>query len=167
MSGMIGTARSRSGVITSAPLGTSQPAFLATLTAESDLAYNDDYYLTGTEIFDNGNNLAINAVGSSAGSSGCVFTAPVTGRYQINYDWTLADVPTDLGYYWARIVTSNRYYNQNIGIEPNASNNYLPGSMSVLVDMDTSDYCQVLIHQHAGTTQADFSYGSFSGFLVA
>ena len=47
MSGIINSAGSRSGVITSAPLGTDQPAFLATLTAITNLAYNTDYYPTG------------------------------------------------------------------------------------------------------------------------
>ena len=166
MSGIIGSARSRSGVITSAPLGTSQPAFLATLTAITDMVANADYFPTGTEIFDNGNNLAINAVGST-GVSGCLFTAPITGRYQINFSWTIADVPTDLGYFWCRIVTSNREYYQNIGIEPNATNSHLPGHMSALVDMDANDICHVLVHQHAGSNEADLAYGSFSGFLVA
>ena len=144
-----------------------QPAFLATLTAQDNLTDNTNYYFTGTEHFDNGSDLTINPVGTSAGTSGCVFTAPVDGRYQLNFDWVLNDIPADLGYFFASIITSARAYHTKVGIEPNAGTGFLCGAVTLLADMDDGDTAFMMMYQTGGASQTDFVMGYFSGFLAA
>ena len=143
-----------------------QPAFLASLTAQDNLANATNYYFTGTEHFDNGSDLAINAVGTTGGTDGCIFTAPVDGRYQLNFEWVLNDIPDDLGYYFASITTTARTYHTKVGIEPNAGTGFLCGAVTLLADMDDGDTAYMMMYQAGGAAETDFVRGSFSGFLA-
>ena len=139
-----------------------QPAFLVTKTTirvdkpnsgEETIAFE-------TEVFDQNADFASNT-----------FTAPVTGKYQLNATIRLDEVDTAASYVRIRINTSNRIY-VNI-IDPNfsADLSYLTLNLSVLADMDASDTAIVEVGQSGGSAQMDLpgnaQYQQFSGYLVA
>jgi len=146
------------GIITK-PL---QPAFLA------KSANNDQTNLTlntntavafGTEIFDNNSDFASN-----------VFTAPVTGRYHLNFHIRIDNIDSVTQYTIILLVTSNRnlqFIHGNSGY--NSDVNYMSIQGSHLVDMDAGDTAAVHVSLPSlGTAQADISSEShFSGYLVA
>jgi len=146
------------GIITK-PL---QPAFLA------KSANNDQTNLTlntntavafGTEIFDNNSDFASN-----------VFTAPVTGRYHLNFHIRIDNIDSVTQYTIILLVTSNRnlqFIHGNSGY--NSDMNYMSIQGSHLVDMDAGDTAGVHVSLPSlGTAQADISSEShFSGYLVA
>ena len=137
----------------------SQPAFLAFATAQSGIAEDTDVtILFGTEVFDQGGNFASNT-----------FTAPVTGRYQLNLNIRLDDIDIDSGYYYLKIITSNRQYRTILSPGAfDADPNYWGMSESVLADMDASDTVYCVIYQEAsGAVQtAITNEANFSGYLV-
>ena len=99
------------------------------------------------------------------------FTAPVTGKYQVNVRIRVDVIDTAAAYYLVKIRASNRDILVDI-LEPDISGADIPyHSMggSVLVDMDASDTCSVIISQSGGTAQSDIQSGtntSFSGYLA-
>ena len=113
---------------------------------------------TGTEYFDQDSNFASNT-----------FTAPVTGKYQFNYDLRLQSMDIDTSYYIINLKTSNRTY-ANV-ISPNrftADPDYFPVSFAILADMDANDTVYIEIYVAGGAAQLDVSASSwFSGYLVA
>ncbi len=120
---------------------------------------------TVTERFDQNGDFASNT-----------FTAPVTGRYQLNVIIYTADAPNDLAYFTIRLVTSNREYYAifdpgQAGLT--GANSYHTLHINVLADMDASDTAKVRILQNNGTAQTDIDGGvsdtpsNFSGYLVA
>ena len=139
-----------------------QPAFLATPASEqANIATDSDITVVfGTEIFDQGGNFASNT-----------FTAPVTGKYQFNARIRVDVIDTAALYYLVKIRASNRDILVDI-LEPDISSSDLPyHSMggSVLVDMDASDTCYVIVEQNGGTAQSDIQSGTnttFSGYLA-
>jgi len=146
------------GIITK-PL---QPAFLA------KPANNDQTNLTlntstavafGTVIFDNNSDFASNE-----------FTAPVTGRYHLNFHIRLDNIDDATQYTIILLVTSNRtlqFIHGNSGYD--ADVNYMSIQGSHLVDMDAGDTAGVLVSLPSlGAAQADLHAEShFSGYLVA
>ena len=141
-------------------ISANHPAFLARPSgSQTDIANSGvvDVVL-GAEVFDQGDNFASNT-----------FTAPVTGKYQLNATATLVDLRTDAAYYEFRIITSNRNYESAI-IDPDAFDSTVPYwhlSVSVLADMDASDTAKVAIVQSGGTASTDINTNThFSGFLV-
>ncbi len=100
------------------------------------------------------------------------FTAPVTGRYQLNVIIYTADAPNDLAYFTIRLVTSNREYYAifdpgQAGLT--GANSYHTLHINVLADMDASDTAYVNCYTPSGssTTKVDGSHvTSFSGFLA-
>jgi hypothetical protein len=142
-------------------MSTTMPAFSVT-PASHQTAFAENSATTiifGTEIFDQGSNFASNT-----------FTAPVTGKYQLNFSIQLKDIETAYDYYQILLITSNKTYNYTFdpdGFDSNAV--YLPLSMSVLVDMDVSDtaYIQILAGGTGGGAGHDILTESyFSGYLV-
>jgi len=112
-----------------------------------------------TERFDIGGNFASN-----------IFTAPVTGYYQLNLMMRLqASLDTDAQHFYPTIATSNRGYN-NIwyaaGFAVDMS--WLTLGVSVCADMDASDTAYCSYTQGAGAAQADIEASTtcFSGFLI-
>ena len=148
------------GIITK-PL---QPAFSAYLSANQDnFALNS----TVTVVFDR----EYYDVNADFNTSNYTFTAPVTGKYQINITLRFNNVDTAAGFYQTILTTSNRGY-AVFTIDPNYSADlaYLHGNGSILVDMDASDTATVGVYQNNGTQQTDVSSGTdcvFSGYLVA
>ena len=139
-----------------------QPAFLAIpATNQIDMAVNTNVTIVfGTELFDVGSNFASNT-----------FTAPVTGKYQLNANIRLNNVDSAATYYTIYLITSNRQYyilenpGQYTGDIP-----YKTYNISVLADMDASDTAFVRFYQSGGTAQTDTNYDdggtTFSGHLV-
>ena len=112
----------------------------------------------GTEIFDLGGNFASST-----------FTAPVTGKYQLNYQMRLQNVDSASAYWYPRISTSNRTY-ENIWSTDRFSGDlaYMCLGVSIVADMDASDTAVAQINVWGGTAQSDTEQTSvyFSGFLI-
>jgi len=115
-----------------------------------------------SEVFDDNNNFASNT-----------FTAPVTGRYQLNAVVSLDNLTTAATLTTLRIVTSNRTYIQQKGINPKTGGLQDSISMSVVADMDAGDTASVTIQVDgmAGNTasvvgNAASMWTTFSGSLI-
>jgi len=139
-----------------------QSAFFARSGSNSS-AYSIDGWNTiafVTERFDN-----------NADFSSPNFTAPITGRYQLNVNIRLSDLDNDADYYQLKLVTSNYNYYFAL-IDPgrwSGTLNYYSAAVSVLADMDASDTAYVQIYQGAGAQQTYSNDNDchFSGYLVA
>jgi hypothetical protein len=135
-----------------------QPAFMAGPSSTQSNMANDTTIILDTELFDVGSNFASNT-----------FTAPITGKYQLNASIRLASVDSASGYVYVQIETSNRsYYNV---LHPNFSGDllYLNLSISILADMDASDTAVMKFGYSGGTQQVDTSGAGgtlFSGALI-
>lgn len=147
------------GIITK-PL---QPAFSAYLSGnQNNFALNTNVPVQfDTEYFDQN---------ADFNTSNYTFTAPVTGKYQINIALRFNNIDTAAGFYQTILTTSNRGY-ALFTIDPNYSSDvaYLHGNASILTDMDASDTALVQVYQNNGTQQTDISSGTdciFSGFLA-
>ena len=137
----------------------SQPAFLAVpASTQSNFAVASEVVVAfGTEIFDQNGDFASNT-----------FTAPVTGRYQLNVSLRLESLDSASNYYYFRIVTSNRTYYQIFDPDFGQDNTYMTLTLGVLADMDANDTAFIYIAQQSGDAQTDVhSSSSFSGYLVA
>ena len=102
------------------------------------------------------------------------FTAPVTGKYQLNVNIRLNNIDSAAGYYIIYLVTSNKNYFTII--DPTRFSQdvyYFNMNFGVVADMDASDTAKVRILQNNGSAQTDIDGGSgdtasnFSGYLVA
>ena len=136
-----------------------QPAFQAEPTStQTDIAINEFVEVAlGTERIDVGANFASNT-----------FTAPVTGKYQLNANIRLNNVDSAAGYYQMRISTSNRDYFSIFDPDFGQDAAYWSFGLAVLADMDASDTAKVEIIQLGGTSQTDIHGDTkFSGYLVA
>jgi len=138
-----------------------QPAFLAFPTSgtQNNIAINTDVNLVlANEVFDQNNDFASNT-----------FTAPVTGKYQLNAALRLQNMDVLASYYQMHIKTSNRIYRSIISMDGFDSNIALfTMEISSLCDMDAGDTAYVSIHQSGGSSVTDLhSESQFSGHLVA
>jgi len=139
-----------------------QPAFLARpASTQSNIPINAvTTVVLGTEVFDQNADFASNT-----------FTAPVTGRYQLNVNLYLTDLDHDTAYYQFQLNTSNRiyYFIQGTG-GFDADHNFQMLGISILADMDASDTVNVTLPNiNAGAAQLNIggTSSSFSGYLVA
>jgi hypothetical protein len=137
-----------------------QPAFLVQNGGQSNISLNANTTITyGSEIFDNNSDFASNT-----------FTAPVTGRYQLNVTVRLDSVDDATQYTIIQIVTSNRtlqLIHGNTGYD--ADVNYMSITGGHLVDMDANDTAIVQIGLPSlGAAQLDINQDGtvFSGYLV-
>ena len=136
-----------------------QPAFSVQPTStQSNIAEGSFVtVILGTETFDVGANFASNT-----------FTAPVTGKYQLNLSLRLESVDTAANYYQIRCNTSNRPYYFTFHVPFAADATYWSPAFSVLADMDANDTVYMEIAQAGGTVQTDIhSETYFTGYLVA
>ena len=140
-----------------------QPAFYAVNTNSNNNIATNNTEITiefDTERFD---------VNSDFNTSTFLFTAPVTGKYQLNVSLNISQLDTAATQYTIRINTSNRNY--LLAIDPEfGSDTLFPFSISTLADMDANDTAKVTLAQNGGTAQTDVrdDPGShFSGYLVA
>jgi len=144
----------------------SQPAFSAEHASGGSISFSINTATTiqlQTEIFDQG---------SDYNASTYQFTAPVTGKYQLNAHLRLNNVDESANYYVLYIKTSNRNYYHII--DPGAFDSdpgYWTMQVQTLADMDANDVAYVEILQSAGSNQTSYEPGSgsngFSGYLVA
>ena len=136
-----------------------QPTFIvAPNGVQNNIAINTAVTLIfDNEIKDTGANFAANT-----------FTAPVTGKYQINVIAYFATLQIDSDYYNLRLVTSNRTYYSIFNSSGFDAIGYHAIVLGALADMDAGDTALVKIFMPNGTAAADLQVAShFSGFLVA
>ena len=149
---------SGSGMITQ-PL---QPAFLVRpASTQANLAINTVHAVVfGSEVFDQNADFASN-----------VFTAPTTGKYQLNVYIMIQQMDLDTDFHATQLVTSNRnytaYYDNNDHDADNS--NGAQQVIVVLTDMDANDTARVTVTvPNSGAAQTDITADSaFSGYLVA
>ena len=135
-----------------------QPAFQIKSGASQDnISINaNTTVVMANEHFDVGSNVASNT-----------FTAPVTGKYQLNLQLRLNNVDSAAAFYQARINTSNKIFYTTIDPDFGQDAAYWTFILSIFTDMDASDTATVGIFQSLGTSQTDVSNDShFSGYLV-
>lgn len=144
-----------------------QPAFQVYPTSNVTNVTGDGTVYTcvwGTEVFDQGGDFASNT-----------FTAPVTGRYQLNVVVGAANIGASHTTGQVRLITSNRSYRLARGNYANlrdavgdGANAYWGGT--VLADMDAGDTATVTLTVLNSTLTVTFTGGSgestFSGFLA-
>jgi hypothetical protein len=138
-----------------------QPAFQVRKTGyQSNIGTSHETITWDDEVFDVNSDFASNT-----------FTAPVTGKYQLNITLRLQNIDTDHDYIQFKLVTSNREYEMHIvdcGVFDQDSA-YQTFNGSVLVDMDASDTAYLQIRAVGGTAQTDISYGGdshWTGYLA-
>jgi len=145
------------GIITK-PL---QPAFMATVGSDSNnFAKNTNVTIPfATEIFDQN---------ADYNNSNYTFTAPVTGRYQINVILRLGSVDDASAYYYLELNTSNRSYFNIFDPDFGQDAVFWVMNTSILADMDAGDTAKALVLQeNSGQVQTDIQAASFfSGHLV-
>jgi hypothetical protein len=135
-----------------------QPAFLVNPASnQNNIATGTQVTVVfGTEVYDVGSNFASNT-----------FTAPVTGKYQLNFQLTLLNVDSASLYYEAKLVTSNRTYNFIIDPDFGQDAGYWSISGAMLADMDANDTVILNVVHHSGTAQTDIQTATFfSGYLA-
>jgi len=140
-----------------------QPAFGAIGSSTPTLPINTTYVLPlDLERFDQN---------ADYNTSNYTFTAPVTGRYQLNGSIYLYNyLDTSAGYMIFTLRTSNDEYQNPVQASMFGSDIGSFGmNISHLVDMDANDTAVLDIFQQAGAAQATISGGHshFTGFLVA
>ena len=138
----------------------SQPCFQVKKSAtQSSFAINTLVQVVfPTERFDVGSNFASNT-----------FTAPVTGKYQLNAHLLIENADEAANYYQLTIQTSNMPYYETVdprGLDSDV--NYLVVQHSSVVDMDANDTAVVNIYQSGGSQQSNLNASTcvFSGALI-
>ena len=138
-----------------------QPAFSAKVTSQqSNIATSSQVtMLFATELYDQN---------SDYNNSAYTFTAPVTGKYQLNVLLLLDNLDTVPGYYQTQLRTSNRvYYHTHDPRGYSQDLSYHNLDVSILADMDAGDTAYVTMYQAGGTQQTDIDAESyFTGYLV-
>ena len=146
---------------------TSQPAFQVVPSSnQTNIAVASDVTVVfGTERFDQGSNFTSNT-----------FTAPVSGKYQLNIFLQSGALDSSAVLYELRITTSNRNY--GIYLDPlslagdtGANGHTISGS--VVADMDANDTAYITVYQAGGAQQFGIYGGAstalqtyFSGYLL-
>ena len=126
---------------------------------QGNLAINTTHTIVfGTERFDNNADFASNT-----------FTAPVTGKYQLNVSLYFTGTDADATYIQLNLVTSNKtYYSIYDPAAFDEDPTYWTLGCNVLADMDAGDTALVSVIQGGGSAQLDMAVDTnFSGYLVA
>tara|TARA_B100001248_G_C27375162_1_gene453846 strand:- start:157 stop:1017 length:861 start_codon:yes stop_codon:yes gene_type:complete len=120
----------------------SQPSFYAY--PDANIAVSNSTSLStfaaNTELYDNGSNY---------NTSTYKFTAPVTGKYLIKWGFRLDSSDSGATYYYYRIYTSNRAYDQIY--KPTADETYSAPHNIAIVDLDANDEAYLQYQQYSGT----------------
>jgi hypothetical protein len=140
----------------------SQPAFSAQLSSPYSLLVSQHQNLPfATEIFDQN---------ADFNTSTYTFTAPITGKYQLNLVTRVDNMASNATYYHLYLFTSNRTYFDIIdprGFDQDPA--YIGLTVAALADMDAGDTATAKFYQSGGTEQsaiASSGDSSFSGFLA-
>jgi hypothetical protein len=140
-----------------------QPAFnVRNSASQFNIAIDSDVTVVfGTEVFDVGSNF-----------TGNTFTAPVTGKYQLNVNIRWNQLNTAHDYVICFIKTTLRTYYSII--DPDGFDSipaYFTQNVSALADMDENDTAYVYVYCAGGSATSDIDSGpgstTFSGILVA
>ena len=135
-----------------------QPAFSVKKASSQANMSSGVQLVFDTEIFDQNADFASNS-----------FTAPVTGRYQLNLQLRMAAVDADANYIFAQIETSNRTY-QSIFDPSKGSGDlgFFTMSINAVADMDANDTADVHFYYNGGAAQTDTDNDGtiFSGALL-
>ena len=138
-----------------------QPAFSAKVSSQmNNFSNNTDVAIEfDSEIFDQNDDY---------NTTNYTFTAPVTGKYQLNVSLLVMNLDSAAAYYQTKLTTSNRIYYHTIDADFGQDNVYYNLDVCVLADMDAGDTATVAIFQSGGTSgQSDInSVSYFTGFLV-
>jgi hypothetical protein len=99
-----------------------------------------------------------------------VFTAPITGKYQMNFSARIDNIPHTAAHASVQFNSSNTNYMYQSLITPTSYDstlNYITFHASSLIDMDTGDTvkCDAYIQNGTGTHVA-YTGNIFSGYLV-
>ena len=139
-----------------------QPAFLATAsTNQNNFGVGSDVTVNfGTEVFDQN---------ADYNTSTYTFTAPVTGKYQLNVHLLIEGVQNTPNYYQLKLTTSNKVYYETFdprGFDQGTS--YLCVQSTPLADMDANDTALVILTQSGGSASSDLNATTclFNGYLV-
>ena len=138
----------------------SQPAFQARLASnQTNIATGSAVtILYASETFD---------VNADYDNSTYTFTAPVTGKYQLNAQVLVTTLDSAAAYYQVQLHTSNTIYYHTVDPDFGQDNNYFNTDIAVLADMDAGDTALVKILQSGGTQQTGMdAVSTFSGVLV-
>jgi len=115
---------------------------------------NDTTVVLGTEVFDQNADFASNT-----------FTAPVTGRYQLNGQVVATGIDDE--YLYFRIVTSNRTYGGVHQVPSTSGAEYELISTSCLADMDAGDTAFLQVNSESDTSfELRDAESEFSGYLA-
>ena len=139
-----------------------QPAFNVNSATMNNLAINTTHTVQfNSERFD---------TNADFNTSNYTFTAPVTGRYQLQFQINIEGMDEATGYYRFILKTSNEDYNTML-VDPSlydSDGTWHLVTYCILADMDASDTSTVAITvTNDGAAQADVSNRSvFSGYLV-
>ena len=138
-----------------------QPAFMAQLSgSQNNFAVGSVVTVAfATERFDQN---------ADYNNSTYTFTAPVTGKYQLNIGVNITNLDSASNYYQVQLITSNRTFYSTVDPDFGQDNDYFELQLAVLADMDASDTALVKVLQNNGDVQSDIDGSSaFSGYLVA
>jgi hypothetical protein len=136
-----------------------QPAFNVHVGSALGITANTWHqFVFSAERFDIGSNFSSN-----------VFTAPITGKYQLSFHTRINNLREAAGYYQVRIASSNKSY--VVTVDPgcfDSDSNYWSFSLSALADMDSNDTAYCSVYQNGGASSAIEAHETvFSGYLVA
>ena len=141
-----------------------QPCFLVQKNAQQENLSVGGYHDVTFQLerFDVGSNFASNT-----------FTAPITGKYQLNLTLRIDNLDTDSGYTLLYLTTSNRGYYVLLDTDIYSSDlSYYCFQISVVADMDANDTAKAQIKCNAGAAQSDIDGSTgdpvtfFSGYLL-
>jgi len=148
------------GIITK-PL---QSAFLAdkNATAQNNISSTITAITFGTERYD---------INGDYDTSNSTFTAPVTGKYLLQYSMRLERIDSASSYYVITLSTSNRDYKSIFSNDEWAGDLlYWSPNRTVIADMDSGDTAIFKLQFDGGTVQSDVNgsaaYTTFSGYLL-
>ena len=114
-------------------------------------------------------------VGGNFNNSNGQFTAPVTGKYYLEANIGLQNIPLDAAWLIIQIQTSNHAYNfskPTLNWDSGTGGYIHTISCSTIADMDENDIAYVRFYQYTGTADTDIygtggnGYTYFCGYLL-
>ncbi len=131
-----------------------QPSFNVTITTTGQINSN-----IGTVVFNDTTSLYNHNTGNHYNASNGRFTAPVTGKYQINARMLTNSSTTSHTIYLLRVNGNVVGY-----IGHNHSDYWFMESGSWVLNLSTNDYVDCYLQTHSG--HGGHNYASFSGFFI-
>ena len=98
------------------------------------------------------------------------FTAPVTGKYQLQASVRIDNIDTASDYYQLTLNTSNRTYPSVFLLDPGVLASdpaYWTAGFAILADMDAYDEAYIYFSIYGGTKSVDIDNGYLTAILLA